>query len=183
MSSMILNGDTSGAITVTVPAVAGTNTVTIPAAAGTVMVSGNMPAFSVYNSTAQAITSAAVTKLTFDTKTGTNAFDTASAWSTANNRFTPQVAGYYQFIGSVSFNGGISAAEQFVLIRRNGSDYTYPMDLIGTTLYIISGSTIMYLNGSTDYVELFTAQYSGTSKNTVNASTSTYFAGFLVRAA
>lgn len=37
MSSVILNGDTSGAVTLSVPAVAGTNTVTIPAATGTMI--------------------------------------------------------------------------------------------------------------------------------------------------
>ena len=40
MSSMVLSGDTSGTITVTVPAVAGTNTVTIPAVTGTAVISG-----------------------------------------------------------------------------------------------------------------------------------------------
>ena len=40
MASMVLSGDTSGAITVTVPAVAGTNTITLPAATGTVVIAG-----------------------------------------------------------------------------------------------------------------------------------------------
>jgi hypothetical protein len=35
MSSLILAGDTSGAITLTVPATAGTNTITLPASTGT----------------------------------------------------------------------------------------------------------------------------------------------------
>jgi hypothetical protein len=39
MASMILSGDTSGAVTVTVPAVAGTNTITIPAVTGNALVS------------------------------------------------------------------------------------------------------------------------------------------------
>ena len=39
MASMILSGDTSGAVTVTVPAVAGTNTITIPAVTGDSLVS------------------------------------------------------------------------------------------------------------------------------------------------
>jgi hypothetical protein len=38
MSSLVLSGDTSGTVTVTVPAVAGTNTVTIPATTGNVPV-------------------------------------------------------------------------------------------------------------------------------------------------
>jgi hypothetical protein len=37
---MILSGDTSGTVTVTVPAVAGTNTITLPAVTGTAVISG-----------------------------------------------------------------------------------------------------------------------------------------------
>ena len=40
MSSVVLSGDTSGTVTLTVPAVAGTNTVTVPAGTGTVAVQG-----------------------------------------------------------------------------------------------------------------------------------------------
>jgi hypothetical protein len=40
MSSVVLSGDTSGTVTVTVPAVAGSNTVTVPAGTGTVAVQG-----------------------------------------------------------------------------------------------------------------------------------------------
>jgi hypothetical protein len=36
MSSIVINGDTSGAITLAAPAVSGTNTATLPAATGTV---------------------------------------------------------------------------------------------------------------------------------------------------
>lgn len=43
MSSMIISGDTSGQITLTVPAVAGTNTITFPANTGTAVVSGTTP--------------------------------------------------------------------------------------------------------------------------------------------
>ena len=41
MSSMVLSGDTSGTVTVTVPAVAGTNTITLPASTGTVVTTGS----------------------------------------------------------------------------------------------------------------------------------------------
>lgn len=39
MSSVVISGDTSGAITLSAPAVAGTNTITLPAVAGNVLVS------------------------------------------------------------------------------------------------------------------------------------------------
>ena len=40
MSSVVLSGDTSGTVTLTVPAVAGSNTVTVPAGTGTMAVQG-----------------------------------------------------------------------------------------------------------------------------------------------
>ena len=39
MSSIVVSGDTSGTVTITVPAVAGTNTITAPAATGNMLVS------------------------------------------------------------------------------------------------------------------------------------------------
>ena len=43
MSSVVISGDTSGAITLSAPAVAGTNTLTLPAVTGTVVVTGTVP--------------------------------------------------------------------------------------------------------------------------------------------
>jgi hypothetical protein len=43
MSSVVISGDTSGAITLAAPAVSGTNTITLPASTGT-MVTSNAPA-------------------------------------------------------------------------------------------------------------------------------------------
>jgi hypothetical protein len=40
MSSVVISGDTSGAITLSAPAVAGTNTITLPASTGTVVTTG-----------------------------------------------------------------------------------------------------------------------------------------------
>ena len=44
MSSVIISGDTSGTVTVTVPAVAGTNTITMPALTGNALVSTGVSA-------------------------------------------------------------------------------------------------------------------------------------------
>ena len=41
MSGIILNGDTSGTLTLSAPAIAGTNTITIPAETGTVITSAS----------------------------------------------------------------------------------------------------------------------------------------------
>jgi len=40
MASVVINGDTSGSVSVTVPATAGSNTITLPAVTGTAVISG-----------------------------------------------------------------------------------------------------------------------------------------------
>lgn len=55
MSSVVISGDTSGSITLSAPAVAGTNTITLPAVTGTAVVSGQNSAITA--GTAQASTS------------------------------------------------------------------------------------------------------------------------------
>lgn len=55
MSSVVISGDTSGAITLAAPTVAGTNTITLPAVTGTAVVAGQNSAITA--ATAQASTS------------------------------------------------------------------------------------------------------------------------------
>ena len=183
MASIILNGDTSGAITLAAPAVAGTNTVTIPAATGTVMVSGNMPAFSATASANQTITNATNTKIQFNTKT----FDTASAFdNTTNYRFTPLVAGYYQVTGTVQMQSN-ATGPVYLFLYKNGSSYTTLSSFANSVTLnnVTCGSLLMYLNGSTDYIELYVSQSSGTSLTLYGtAATGTnQFSAALVRAA
>jgi hypothetical protein len=58
MSSVVISGDTSGAITVAAPAVAGTNTITLPAVTGTAVIAGKNSAITA--ATAQTASSTAV---------------------------------------------------------------------------------------------------------------------------
>jgi len=181
MSSVIISGDTSGAITLSAPAVSGTNTVTLPAATGTVMVSGNMPAFSAYRSSAQSIPNSTYTKLQLDTE----AFDTANCFdSTTNYRFTPTVAGYYQINGLVAMTGSVTGISGSA-IYKNGS--VYCGGSIAPNNVLLGGnsgvSSLIYMNGSTDYVELYVWQGSGGSLNTQNGIGFVQFSGSLVRTA
>jgi hypothetical protein len=170
--SIVLQSSGGGSVTIQEPATASNLTATLPAATGTVMVSGNMPAFSAYQSASQTLGSATFTKIQLQTKT----FDTASAFdSTTNYRFTPTVAGYYQFSGLVFASTNTVGLQP--AIYKNGSAYQYGA-------YITQMSTIsslIYLNGSTDYVELYT--YSSGSISTSATSTSTFLNGAMVRAA
>ena len=157
--------------------VTGGYTATLPAATGTVMVSGNMPAFSAYQSSAQTVSNGTFTKLLFQTKE----FDTNNNF--ASSTFTPTVAGYYQVSGSASASGGFGTNENVLAIYKNGSGIRQLADTLSANLYQLSGSALVYLNGSTDYVELYLFQSSGGSKTITALAVATYFQAVMVRSA
>jgi hypothetical protein len=175
----------SGTMTLAGPSTNSNQTVTIPDATGTMMVSGNMPAFSARNSSNQtSISSATWTKVTFDTED----FDTNSNF--ASSTFTPTVAGYYQFNSvlrlafSAAWNaGGLS-------FYKNGSEFRRQTFLENfTTLSSnthIAGSALIYLNGSSDYVEIYGYMASSTGTRAFGFDTSNvacFFNGCMVRGA
>jgi len=177
MSSMVLSGDTSGTVTVTVPAVAGTNTATLPAATGTVMVSGNMPAFSAYQSSAQTSSSSTNLKILFQTKE----FDTATCFDTSLSRFTPTVAGYYQISASINMVTSVATWQQCKLYK-NGSFFKQSFAPSSSSNIDIAGfSGLVYANGTTDYFEIYGIVGSG--QNTGASQSVTWFAASMVRAA
>ena len=174
-----LGGATSGSVTLAVPAVAGSNTATLPAATGTVMVSGNMPAFNVYANTNQTISNATVTKVALQART----FDTASAFDiTTNYRFQPLVAGYYQLNGQVQYTGTV-ITYNVLIFYKNGSEVARGALGGGTTTYGANGSCLVYLNGSTDYMEMYVQQNSGGNLTLNSTSFYVQFSGAMVRAA
>jgi hypothetical protein len=177
MSSVVISGDTSGAITLAAPAVSGTNTATLPAATGTVMVSGNMPAFSVYLSVAQNVTTGLDTKIQFNIEE----FDTNNAFDNATNyRFTPQVAGYYQ-LNSTLTPSGTSVSGNFITVFKNGSAYKRICGI--NTALPASGGCILYLNGSTDYIEFYGNVTAVSGAQFYNGQLYTFASGSLIRAA
>jgi hypothetical protein len=180
MSSVVISGDTSGTVSVTVPAVAGTNTVTIPASTGTVMVSGNMPAFAATASATQSLATSTYTKVAFNTKT----FDTNTNYDTTLYRFTPTVAGYYQVQANIAIGAGI-ANYGFAQIYKNGSNAisgNYFSLTPGGTNHTVGG--LLYLNGSTDYIEAYMYQNSGSGITGCGGPNSQFqFSACLVRSA
>ena len=184
MGNLVLSGSTSGSITISPPSSAGSNTLTLPANTGTVITTGSTfggtgPAFSAYESGNQSISSNVWTKVTL----GTEEFDTNNNF--ASSRFTPTVAGYYQINGSINYatfsNGSVGIAS----IYKNGSEAKRGQQATGggvaNTQYIVSA--LVYLNGSSDYVELYTYQSTVGSVNTAGGASQVYFQASLVRAA
>jgi hypothetical protein len=173
--SLVLQSSGGGSVTLNEPTTASNFTATMPAATGEVMVSGNMPAFSAYQSSAQTLSSGVMTKIQFQTEE----FDTANAFDNATNyRFTPQVAGYYQISGLLSPNASTTTVR--VEIYKNGSTIKrlFAGGLSSTSGN--GGSALVFLNGSTDYVELYGSFAAGQAATaTIEA---TYFQATLVRA-
>lgn len=144
-------------------------------------VAGTGPAFSAYANAAVTFVNNVSTKVPlqveeFDTN---NNFD-----STTNYRFQPTVAGYYQISGGTAFNPD-SSAFRFVWLAKNGSVYKYyDVSLGGSPNFKQSyGSCLVYLNGTTDFVELYAVQNSGSSLTNYAGIDGTYLQGFLARAA
>ena len=183
MASLVLNGNTSGSVTISSPAVSGTTTLTLPTTSGTVITTGSTfagtgPAFSVYLSANQSITSATATKIAFNTEL----FDTNSNFDSATNyRFTPTVAGYYS-IGLICSAIGSSITRFFASIYKNGSEFYRVSDSNGD-VYLGGSSQVIYMNGTTDYIEFY-GLVTGTSVGFEGANTyrSNAF-GCLVRSA
>lgn len=131
----------------------------------------NAPTFRAGQGTAFSVANATWTKVTF----GTEEVDTASCY--ASNRFTPTVAGYYQINAAAQYQGSTTAALFGIAISKTGSFTSQGVGL-ETVLYARSTvSDIIYLNGTTDYVEIFVLHSQGTAQDVLGD----YFSGCWLR--
>ena len=147
------------------------------------------PAFSAYIGTDQTITASVNTKIAFNTEE----YDTASRYNNTGSTvggipayaFLPNVAGYY-FI-NLNFWIGNSTGTYTRWngkIYKNGSEYSRVSDLVLSGGYGTAGGCLMYLNGSTDYVEAYAnIGTSGTAIVGAGGTVVNLFQGYMVRAA
>jgi hypothetical protein len=181
--SIVLQSTGGGSVTINEPTTASNFTQTLPAATGDVMVSGNMPAFSAYPSASATPTSNVWTKVACNTEV----FDTNNCFdSTTNYRFTPTVAGYYQISASCD-NGGTGYTSGLAGIYKNGSLYSIlggPYVITtGSQEFISGGTTLIYFNGTTDYVEFYMRIVATSGATIYGGALYTSFSGSLVRTA
>lgn len=145
-------------------------------------VAGNGPAFHYWQTTQQTGVSANTTvKVTLTA----SVFDTTGGMF-ASSRFTPTVAGYYQLNFGVQIPYANTNAAINASISKNGIVIISGSQSVGgNSLYPdSSGAGLVYLNGSTDYVELFVyGSQAGTTYNIQPGQERTFFSGFLARAA
>ena len=168
--------------------VTGGTIATFPQSTGTVMVSGNMPAFSAYQSSTQSINSGTITNTIFNIKTfdtaicfnNTNGTVTLNGISTPAYAFAPNVAGYYQINTTVS-NQYSFVGYTNINIYKNGSAYVNGLFATAISSAVSYGSaccsTVIYFNGTSDYIQI----YSQGNANMTLAGCS--FSGSLIRAA
>jgi hypothetical protein len=173
--SLILQSSGGGQITVQEPATASNFTQTLPAATGTIQVSGNMPAFSVSVNASTTLSNATSTKILFQVEE----FDTNNNF--ASSRFTPTVAGYYQINALSSWSPGASSSN-WIAIWKNGLEYQRGPRILTSSYLSSSVNNIVFLNGSTDYVEIY-GFTNGGSVTTPGSGPDSYFNGAMVRAA
>ena len=195
-----LNSTGGGSVTLETPSTASAYTLTVPAITGTAVVTGstgtvstamitdgsvtqaklstgvagNGPAFSAYQSSNQTISSNTWTKVSLQTKE----FDTANCFDTSTYRFTPNVAGYYQFTGGATCS--TTQTTIYVTVYKNGG-IAKILELNNPSASAAFGSAMFYMNGTTDYVEFYVFLSAGQALSTGVAST--YLAAALVRAA
>ena len=157
--------------TLTSPTITGAN-ITVASTAA--------PAFSAFRTgSAQSISASTWTKVQLNTEN----FDTANCFdSTTNYRFTPTVAGYYQInfavFGGSSTNTAVQAA-----IYKNGVQYLISSSVATSAVlddWSTSGSVLLSMDGSTDYIELY-AFLVGTAS--IGESLYTHMDAFLARSA
>lgn len=109
------------------------------------------PAFKAHKTSDQSISSSTWTKVTFDTED----FDTNNNF--ASSTFTPTVEGYYQINTQVRFEG-TNHDNRVIAVYKNGSFDTIlhaDRGSVSSANVTLDGSTIVYCNGSTDYLEVY----------------------------
>jgi hypothetical protein len=194
-----LNSSGGGSVTLDVPSTASDFTATIPANTGTVVTTGssavvtqamlaanatgNNPAFSASRSTNQTISNVTWTKVQLNSEE----FDTNNFFdSSTNYRFQPTIAGYYQINGAAALNAS-SVNAILISFYKNGTEFRRGADSRATQGGgLCNVSSLIYLNGSTDYIEMYVYISATGGTPTIGAEPDgrlIYMNGFLVRAA
>lgn len=147
-------------------------------------VAGNGPAFHAYMSNTQSASSGTYTKVAFNAEI----YDTDSCYNNTASTvggipayaFKPTVAGYYQ-INTAVYN---QAANQTNLVRiyKSGSALVEVGRFYVGSAPTIGGASLVYLNGTTDYVEIYFYCSTSTTVGS-NESALCWVNGALIRAA
>ena len=129
-----------------------------------------LPACSVYQNATQAISKNTPTKILFDTVE----FDVTSAFDIANARFQPDVDGYYEMNCGCGVAAG--SVKIYASIYKNGAEYRRSTTTSEANARL---STLVHLDGTTDYIEGYV--YCTANFSTVTGGVMTSFSAFLAQ--
>ena len=137
------------------------------------------PTFRAFRGTTdQTFSAATQTRVQFNDET----WDTDGCFdSTTNYRFTPNKAGYYQLSTTVLAFGN-SGTEVILSLRKNNVTFALLVDeqISSLTYQTVSGDTLQYFNGTTDYADVFIYVAAGSPK--VDSGTEySFFTGVWIR--
>lgn len=138
-----------------------------------------MPVFSAYLNANQTLTTNTYTTVVLNAEL----LDNANAFNTTNGRFQPAVAGWYQVSATLTITTTSGSASNAQLsLYKNGSSYkrlAYRDDTSAAINSIgLTGSTLVYMNGTTDYLEM--AAFCGAAGRAEGGANVTHLSGFLV---
>lgn len=140
------------------------------------------PLMSSRMSSIQTVNHNAYTKLILDNEL----YDTNSNYDVSLYRFTPNIAGYY--FTSINLIYNLNSSRTYYLnpaIYKNGSIFAYTEDYASTNSggrASVCLTSIIFLNGSTDYLEYYQYHYDYTSLTTAQLYPNTTATAYLVRA-
>lgn len=129
--------------------------------------SNQQEAFSAVSDADQSLTTGVATKLLFQSEL----LDANASYDTTNSRYTPKIAGYYQ-VNAQMYLGNTAAALAQVQIRKNGAFVQEARGLVNASFAMtISISGLVFLNGTTDYLEIYGQQNTGANLNVITPNT------------
>jgi hypothetical protein len=174
-------------VTGTLPVVNGGTNITSVGVAGARLTStgsvfsmkGGLTAFFVYSNTSPSLTGGATTKVPLDTKV----IDTGVYFDAATNyRYTPLIAGIYSVTYNVVISAPVAGMVFIVTVQKSGTNVSYARVNNGTDTSSLSigGSSVVSMNGTTDYLELYA--FPSVTKNILGGNIYTWMSGVLVEA-
>jgi len=165
--------------------------ITGPTGANNSVSSSSQPVFHAWATAGQSLPATTFSLLAFQNKIhdNTNAFNVTAATVTLNGlsvpaySFMPTVAGYYQVNYSVRQSG---TAEVVVALFKNATVFAIASDVTSNDISS-AGSSLVYLNGSTDYISAYAYSAAAVTvasrTSTISGQTvgyDTYFSGTYV---
>lgn len=123
----------------------------------------DVTSFRAYNGSAQTVSTSTDTKLVLDTESWDKGgwFDSAT-----NYRYTPLIAGTYRFSFKARITTSVAAQSLQLKLYKNGASVNENIErLSGTASEDVALSALVEMNGTTDYVEFYVRQTTGSDQS------------------